>query len=175
MSTKEDAGIREGATRQGAQGVDTVHAYAYQWPPHSGRRRVMRAIGLVVVAAAVIVQLVACQRGSNATLKERASKYWQLKQQKRWEEVYDGYLDPALKGALDKDAFLKKRLLAFDLVDFTIADSDENGDQGTVHVKADANLPLRGIGGKVQMRRQEITSEDTWVKRDGTWYIRLSE
>jgi hypothetical protein len=39
----------------------------------------------------------------------------------------------------------------------------------------DANLPLRGIGGKVQMRRQEMTSEESWVKRDGVWFIHLSE
>jgi hypothetical protein len=127
------------------------------------------------VAAAVGLQLVGCHGGANATLSERASKYWQLKQQKRWEEVYDGYLDPALKGTLPKDAFLKKRLLAFDVVSFTVTSAEENGDQGTVHVKMDANLPLRGIGGKVLMRRQEITSDESWVRRDGTWYIHLSE
>ncbi|MBI3769311.1 MAG: hypothetical protein HY271_12595 [Deltaproteobacteria bacterium] len=127
------------------------------------------------MVAAIVLQLAACQRGSNATLGERAGKYWQLKQEKRWEEVYDGYLDPALKGGLSKDAFLKKRLLAFDIVTFTITDSSENGDQGTVHVKIDANLPLLGIGGKVQMHRKELTTEDAWVRHDGTWYIRLSE
>jgi hypothetical protein len=133
------------------------------------------AIGSGVVAAAIVLQLAACQRGSNATLTERASQYGQLVQQKRWEEVYDGYLDPALKGTLAKDAFLKRRLLAFDTLAFTITDATENGNEGTVHVKSDANLPLRGIGGKVQMRRQELNSEDSWVKRDGRWYIHLSE
>jgi hypothetical protein len=157
------------------RGVDKVNAHEYRWRPRLGRRRIARAIGSGLVAAAIVVQLAACQRGSNATLEERASKYWQLKQQKRWEEVYDGYLDPALKGGLSKDAFLQKRLLAFDTVSFTIADATENGDQGTVHVKVDANLPIRGIGGKVQMRRQELTAEDSWVKHDGSWYIHLSE
>jgi hypothetical protein len=159
--------------RQGLRGVDKVNGHDYQWPPRFGRGWVI--LGRSVAVATIVLQLVACQRGANATLTERASKYWQLKQQKRWEEVYDGYLDPALKSTLAKDAFLKKRLLAFDIVNFTITDATENGDQGTVHVKMDANLPLRGIGGKVQMRRQELTSEESWVKHDGTWYIHLSE
>lgn len=166
--------LRCGSWERG-RGVDTARRHVYQWPPRSARERVVRAIGVGVVVAALIVPLAACHRGSSATLKDRASTYWQLKQQKRWEEVYDGYLDPALKGALAKDAFLKKRLLAFDILSFTITNVSENGDQGTVSATCDANLPLRGIGGKTEMRRHEMTAEDSWVKRDGTWYIRLSE
>ena len=131
-----------------------------------------------MLAAAVGVMLLAgCsqQRGSGATLKERANEYWELKQTKRWEAVYDGYLDPALKKSLTKDAFLKKRLLAFDVLSYTITDANENGDEGKVRAQGEANIPLRGIGGAVQMRRETITVEDPWVKRDGTWYIRLSE
>jgi hypothetical protein len=129
----------------------------------------------VAALAATLLHASGCQRTANATLTERVDGYWQLKQQKRWEEVYDGYLDPALKDTLPRDAFLKKRLLAFDVVSFTITDAKEDGDQATVHVKIDANLPLRGIGGKVQMRRQEMTSEETWVRHEGIWYVRLSE
>ena len=157
----------------GWRGVDNGNTGDYLGRPRF-RRWLMYARGGVVVVGAVL-QLIGCQRTINAPLTERVSKYWELKQQKRWEEVYDGYLDPALKGALTKDAFLKKRLLAFDVVNFTIVEASENGDQGSVRVKMDANLPLRGIGGKVQMRRQEMTSEEAWVKRDGTWYIHLTE
>jgi hypothetical protein len=164
-----------GHGRRGAPGVDKADRHYYQWRPRSGRGGIARTVGSSMVVAAVVIGFVACHRGSNATLKERAGQYWQLKQQKRWEEVYDGYLDPSRRSALSKDAFLKKRLLAFDIVNFTVTDATENGDEGTVHVKLDANLPLRGIGGKVQMRRQEMTSDETWVKRDGTWYVQLSE
>jgi hypothetical protein len=175
MSRAENEWPGDGRRRARPRGVDKVNAHEYQWLPRLGRGRIARVVGCGVVAAAIVFQLVACQRGSNATLGERAGKYWRLKQEKRWEEVYDGYLDPALKGGLPKDAFLKKRLLAFDIVTFTITDSIENGDQGTVHVTMDANLPLLGIGGKVQMHRKELTVEDSWVRHDGTWYIRLSE
>ena len=91
----------------GSQGVDNVTTHDYQGPPRIRRGWVTRAVGGAVAAAVIGLQLMGCQRAANATLTERASKYWQLKQQKRWEEVYDGYLDPALKGALPKDAFLK--------------------------------------------------------------------
>ena len=157
------------------RGVDTLHGHDYVGPPRFRRRRVVCGIAIAIVAAGVGLQSAGCQRAKTATLTERASTYWQLKQQKRWEEVYDAYLDPAVKETLSKDAFLKKRLLAFDVVNFTITDEKEDGDHATVHVKMDANLPLRGIGGKVQMRRQEMTSDESWVRRDGTWYIHLSE
>ena len=148
----------------------------YQWPPHLGRQWFRFAVCCGLVGAAVVGVLAGCsRRGSNATLAERAGEYWQLKQSKRWEEVYDGYLDPALKSALSKDAFLKKRLLAFDILTFTITEATETGDEGVVRFKADANIPLRMAGGGVQIARKEISGEDPWVRRDGVWYVRLKE
>ena len=161
--------------RRKGRGVDIANAHDYQWPPSSGRLRLRALAGLGMVVAAMLVQLAGCQWGSSATLADRAKRYWELKQQKRWEEVYDGYLDPALKSALARDSFLKKRVLAFDILDFNITDVTENGNEGIVHVTSHANIPLRGIGGKVQLRKQEMTGEDAWIKRDGAWYIRLSE
>lgn len=174
-----DAGVGGGVPGgRGARcrGVDNPTPHDYQWRPRLSRVRVGHRVGSGVVMLAVVMQIaVACQRGSNDPLAVRAAKYWELKQQKRWEEVYDAYLDPELKSTLRKDAFLKKRLLAFDILTFTVTDATENGSEGTVHVKIDANIPLRAPGGKVEMRRQEMTSEDSWVRRNGTWYIRLTE
>jgi hypothetical protein len=127
-------------------------------------------------AAAVIAQISACHHGSSATLAERAKHYWELKQQKRWEEAYDGYLDPTIKTSLTKDAFLKKRQLAFDILNFTIAGTTENGNAATVHVQAEANIPLRLPGQeKVEIRKDTIESEEPWVRRDGTWYVHITE
>ena len=164
-----------GRSPESVRGVDIDNPGYYQWPPSLGRRRFVGSVGLWAVVAATLFQLAGCQWGSSATLADRAKRYWELKQQKRWEEVYDGYLDPTLQSALSRDTFLKKRVLAFDTLDFNITDVAENGNDGIVHVTSHANIPLRGIGGKVQMRKQEMTGEDTWVKRDGTWYVRLSE
>jgi hypothetical protein len=155
-----------------------MNGHDYESPSRSDRGgglRAIRAITFGVVAAAIVLQFAACQRWSGATLRERASQYWQLKQQKRWEEVYNEFLDPALKDALPREAFLKKRLLSFDILTFGITDSTENGDEGTVTVKAKISLLLRGGKGTTQPRLQEVTSRDSWVKRDGTWYILISE
>ena len=157
-------------------GVDIMTPRVYQWPPRSGRKWLSVVVCGSVLAAAAVVVLAGCKhQGSNATLAERADEYWRLKQAKRWEEVYDGFLDPALKGSLSKDAFLKKRLLAFDILSFTITEATENAEEGVVRVKADANIPLRMAGGKVQIARKEITGEDQWVRHDGVWYVRLTE
>ena len=115
------------------------------------------------------------ERGSGATLEQRAGKYWELKQTKRWEEVYDSYLDPALKSALSRDAFLKKRLLAFNILKYTITEAREDGDQGTVRVSGEANIPARGVRGAVRMMQTEITVEDKWIRRGGVWYVQLAE
>ncbi len=109
-------------------------------------------------------------------MADRAQHYWELKQQKRWEEAYDGYLDPTIKVSLTKDAFLKKRQLAFDILSFTITGATENGDDGTVHVKVEANSPLRLPGQeKVQIRKDTIDSQESWVHRDGVWYVHVTE
>ena len=145
----------------------------YPLPPRLGRVWVRLAVSCVLVVA---IATIGCSRREvGGSLAARANAYWQLKQAKRWDEVYDDYLDPTLKGALSKDAFLKKRLLAFDILSFTITDATENGDEGVVRAKADANIPLRMVGGKVQITRKEITGEDSWVRRDGVWYVHLGE
>lgn len=151
-----------------------MRARDYQWPPRPNRPR-GRAVG-VVVGVVVVLGLGGCsQRGASATLEARASKYWELKQAKRWEEVYDGYLDPALKGALSRDAFLKKRGLAFDTLSYRIVEAREDGEEGTVRVTTEANIPIRGVKGAVQLVRKVVTVEDRWVKREGVWYLQLRE
>lgn len=157
-------------------GVDKVDPRVYQWPPRLGRLRHSLAVSFCMMGAALVLLLAGCsQRGSRETLAERASEYWKLRQAKRWEEVYDGYLDPSLKSTLSRDTFLKKRLLAFDILNYTISEATEQGDEGTVRVKAQANIPLRAPGAKVQMTQKEFADEEQWVRREGVWYVRLSE
>lgn len=158
-----------------ASGVDKVGERDYLPAPGWGRVGVASAI-VWLVAAAVIAQISACQHGSSGTLTDRAQHYWELKQQKRWEEAYDGYLDPTIKVSLTRDAFLKKRQLAFDILSFTITSATENGDDGSVHVKVEANIPLRLPGQeKVQIRKDTIDSEESWVRRDAVWYVHVTE
>ncbi len=158
-----------------ASGVDNSTLRDYLAAPRPDGSRVVRAVVAVLVAV-VLAQSTACHHGSGETLADRAKGYWELRQQKRWEEAYDAYLDPTIKPSLTKDAFLKKRQLAFDILGFTITGLTEDGDQATVHVKAEANIPLRLPGQeKVQIRKDTIDSEESWVRRDGVWYVHVTE
>ena len=124
---------------------------------------------LIVVS---VVLLAGCTRGSEGgSLDERVQRFWELKQAKRWEEAYEHFLDPARKENLSKDAFLRRRLLAFDILSFTVQETNVNGDEATVLVSNEANIPLRGPGGKMQMIRKSVSTEDHWFRRDGVWYV----
>jgi hypothetical protein len=128
------------------------------------------------VALALASLALCCRaRDAKAPLLERAQAYWELKQSKRWEEVYDAYLDPELKNGLPREGFLKKRLLAFDILSFAITEAREEGDEGTVVVTNEVDLPVRGAGGSVRIVKKTVTTTDSWARRDGMWYVRLSE
>jgi len=137
------------------------------------RSRWLRLPVLVTLGA---LALVACHPGSSgASLKDRAAKYWELKQAKRWEDVYDGYLDPEAKKKLTREAFLKRRLLAFDILSYEIGSIDDTGDSVVVSVANEVNFPLRSPTGEVQLIKKQVTTSETWVRRDGAWYVQLTE
>ena len=133
----------------------------------------LRTGGLVVVA--LVLAVAGCRQAGGGSLQERVGKYWELKQAKRWEEVYDGFLDPAAKKGLTREAFLKRRLLAFDILSYQISDVQEDGDKATVEIGNEVNFPLRSPTGEMQLIKKQVTTNDTWVRRDGTWYIDLKE
>ncbi len=137
--------------------------------------RCVTAVGLVLALG--MVSLVAgCQKADSAgSLKERAQTYWGLKQSKGWEEVYDKYLDPEAKGRLTKEAFLKRRWLAFDILSYEISDVQETGDKATVAVTNEVNFPLKTPDGELKLIKKQVTTKDNWVRRDGNWYVMLTE
>lgn len=135
----------------------------------TGVRCVVALCGLALLAAG-------CQSGTPvASLKDRAATYWGLKQSKGWEEVYDKYLDPEAKKTVTREAFLKRRWLAFDILSYEISDVQETGDKATVAVTNEVNFPLKTPQGELQFIKKQVTTKDPWVKRDGTWYVVLTE
>lgn len=146
----------------------------------SGRRsdRGGRTATVGAIAFAIVAGVVAggCQKTDPAaTLKDRVAAYWGLKQSKRWEEVYDQYVDPAKKEALKKEAFLKRRWLAFDILKYEISGIQEEGDKATVSVDNEVNFPLKAPDGELKFIKKAVTTKDTWVRRDGVWYVELTE
>jgi hypothetical protein len=142
----------------------------------SNRGRSKAAAG--ALAAVLVVALTAggCQKSDPvAGLADRVGTYWGLKQSKKWEEVYDHYLDPAKKEALKKEAFLKRRWLAFDILKYEISGVQEEGDKATVSVDNEVNFPLKTPDGELKFIKKAVTTKDTWVRRDGVWYVELTE
>ncbi|MCC6767367.1 MAG: hypothetical protein IT293_22180 [Deltaproteobacteria bacterium] len=111
-----------------------------------------------------------------ASLKERASAYWGLKQSKGWPEVYDKYVDPEARKSLSRDAFLKRRFLAFDILSYEISDVKQDGDdKATVAVRNEVNFPLKTPEGELTFIKKQVTTNDQWVRRDGVWYVVMAE
>jgi len=112
---------------------------------------------------------------SKATLNDRVEKYWALKQSKGWAEVYDGYLDPQAKEAVKKESFLNRRRMTFDILSFRVADAKEEGDTAKVAVENEVNFPIKAPGGEMQLIKKQVTTTETWVRRDDSWYVKLDE
>jgi hypothetical protein len=128
------------------------------------------------VVAAILLAAVGCQKADPvALLKERATTYWGLKQSKGWAEVYDQYLDPEAKKTLTKEAFLKRRWLAFDILSYQISNVQEEGDKATVAVDNEVNFPLKTPEGELKFIKKQVNTKDEWVRRDGIWYVVLTE
>ena len=126
----------------------------------------------------VLALLVGCQQQqaeSKAPLDARVAEYWALKQSKGWEEVYEQYVDPQAKETLKKDAFLGKRRLSFDVLSFRVTEAKEEGDTAKVAVENEVNFPIKSPAGEMQLIKKQVTTTETWVRRDGAWYIQLDE
>ena len=136
---------------------------------HRAGATALLAVGFLMLAAG-------CQKADPvATLKDRASTYWGLKQSKGWAEVYDQYLDPEAKKTVTKEAFLKRRWLAFDILSYQISDVQEEGGKATVAVDNEVNFPLKSPAGDLQFIKKQVNTKDEWVRRDGAWYVVLTE
>jgi hypothetical protein len=117
-----------------------------------------------------------CQKADPvAGLKDRVSTYWGLKQGKAWEQVYDQYLDPDHRKIVSKEAFLKRRFLAFDILSYELSDVKEDGDKATVVVSNEANIPLKTPTGELTFIKKQVNTKDEWVRHDGKWYVVLTE
>jgi hypothetical protein len=131
---------------------------------------------LLLVAAVLVAGLGSCQRAeTRATFTERVAKYWELKQSKAWEEIYDGFVDPASKEAVPKEVFLKKRALAFDILTYEVGQLPEEADKVVVSVENEVNFPLRSPDGEMRLIKKRVTTTETWVHREGAWFVQVDK
>lgn len=141
------------------------------------RGRATALVGMLgLVLGLALVGGAGCQKSDPvASLKDRVSTYWGLKQSKGWPEVYDKYIDPEAKKTVAREAFLKRRFLSFDILSYEISDVQEQGDKATVAVDNEVNFPLKTPQGELTFIKKQVTTKDQWVRRDGVWYVVLTE
>jgi hypothetical protein len=142
------------------------------------RRPRSGAVALLVTVSVVLAS--ACAQGAGTPtagetsgLEARARKYLELKQRHAWAEIYDEILDPEARKTLERQRFLKKRENAFDILGFEVVSTEQKGQEGRVRVKMEAMIPIRNPGGETSLVRKNVQDPQTWVYRDGRWYIRL--
>ncbi len=137
-----------------------------------------RSTGAALALTALLgIALASCQASpqqEKQNLQDRARSYLELKQKRDWVAIYDGLLDPELHEKLKRDAFLKRREAAFDVLNFSVVSAEEQeGGTGKVVAKIDAMIPVLNPKGGTTMLRKEMEESQKWVARDGRWYIRL--
>jgi hypothetical protein len=137
--------------------------------------------GALVMTVAIALSLAsACAREQassetppDAGLEARAKQYLTLKQRHAWAEIYDDILAPEDRARLERQRFLKKREKAFDILGFEVVSAEEQGEEGQVRVKMEAMIPILTPGGETSLVRKQVQDPQSWVYRDGRWYIRL--
>jgi len=115
----------------------------------------------------------ASEKEATESLKDRAQSYLELKKKRDWAAIYDGLLDPELHPKLKREAFLRRRDAAFDVLGFSVVSTNEEGDTGRVVAKVDAMIPVLNPQGGTTMLRKELEEPQQWVARNGRWYIQL--
>jgi len=121
-----------------------------------------------------VASTLGCQSAAQTdSLETRARQYLELKQRHEWPTIYDSLLDPEVRKSVDREAFLKKRSVPFDVVGFDVVSAEAEGDRGKVVAKLEAIVPVLNPRGGTVMIRKELEDAQEWVHRDGHWYIRL--
>jgi len=129
---------------------------------------------LAVAVTCGMATALGCRAAAKAeSLETRARQYLELKQRHDWPAIFDGLLDPEARKVIDRDAFLKKRSVPFDVLSFDLVSTKTEGDRGSVMAKLDAMIPVLNPRGGTVMIRKQLDDPQEWVNRDGHWYIRL--
>lgn len=106
-------------------------------------------------------------------LASRAQRYMDLRQKGSWDAIWTGMIDPEARESIKHEVYLERRRSSFDIVDFEIVSVDEKGEEGQVVARLDTIVPILKPGGGVMRIPREVDDSQSWVLRDGRWYIQL--
>lgn len=105
-----------------------------------------------------------------AKLKKRASEFWEAKENKNWELIYQ-YCDPKFKARIAKDEFLnsKSRLL---YLSHKINWVETNGNKGKVRITYTAKISDPYLT-KLAPVKQTIIED--WIKVEDQWFFSVNK
>jgi hypothetical protein len=110
-------------------------------------------------------------------LEERARQYMETRQRRDWAQIYDEFIDPAGRARLDRQEFLRSRGGGFEILGYEVvfSETEEGSDpaSGQVRIKIDAMIPLLAPGGGTKTVRRDLEDSQSWVFREGRWFVRL--
>ncbi len=116
-------------------------------------------------------QSVGAEESDANALRERATRWWELRLAKDLKAQYDLW-DPDFKKRVSLDGFLSGAG-STQYMSFKIKDVAIEGDYGYVSVEYVARIGL--LIPNLDLEPQTVTSEHEWVKADGVWYFRCPD
>lgn len=104
------------------------------------------------------------------SLKERADKFWRLREADKWGEIYD-LLDPYFREINSRSAYIKSQGSVKYFSHRLVNEPEIKGSLATVKVAYESEVPEVMLKGKkISIPKQEVEIDQEWVWVDGDWY-----
>ena len=145
--------------------------HEHRWWPYREARSVRWAVSIVLVALALLVQILAAEEaaqpeaGPAETLQERAQAFWEAKVKQDYAAQHS-FFEPKLKRTMSVTDYIKRQ----GPVQYLEAHVDgvkveEARGFVTVRILVQVKLPQQAAPTK-----QEAVVQEEWVRRGGEWY-----
>lgn len=113
---------------------------------------------------------VAMPKPDVARLKERADTFWRLREEGKWEQVYE-LLDPFFREGSSASVYAKSQGAVKYHGHELVGEPEIDGVRATVQVSYDSEVPeLMLKGKKVSVPRTTVQIPQEWIWVDGEWY-----
>lgn len=105
-----------------------------------------------------------------ARLKERVNAFWSLREEDKWDKVYD-LMDPFFREGNSRSAYVKTQGNVKYYSHRLVGEPEINGSRASVQVAYESEVPeLMLKGKKVSVPKTEVEIPQEWIWVDGEWY-----
>lgn len=105
-----------------------------------------------------------------ARLKARVDTFWSLREEAKWDQVYD-LMDPYFREGHTRNAYAKSQGSVKYYGHRLVGEPEINGSKASVRVAYDSEVPeLMLQGKKISVPRTEVEIPQEWIWMDEEWY-----